>query len=153
MIVENIGNTLNQVCNAARSALFSQGEIAQLTYGAFDVTATKLNELGEEEIEISIPVGYRPDRSTVESRRKFTKEELIARYQYLAINQLAVNGIVQLVTIVEAMLNDVVRGVITRCPQKLGPKRSISMRAVLEATSIEEIHLCVIRGVRQLGHV
>src|SRR5690606_1147407 len=113
----------------------------QLTYGAFDVTAGKLNELEQDEIEIPIPVAYKPDRSTVTSPRTYTKSELLNRYHYLANHQLAVNGIVQLVTIVEAMLNDVVRLIVLKYPKKLGNKRSVPMEAVLDAASIEELHL------------
>ncbi|KNZ34495.1 MAG: hypothetical protein AD742_00150 [Methylibium sp. NZG] len=52
-----------------------------------------------------------------------------------------VNGLVQLVTIVEALLGDVVRTVITRYPQKLGAKRTVSLQLVLEAQTLEDIHL------------
>lgn len=77
----------------------------------------------------------------MEGTRKCKKEELVARYQFLAFHQLAVNSLVQMVTIVEAMLGDVIRAVIMRYPQKLGTKRTVSLQAVLEASSIEEIHL------------
>jgi hypothetical protein len=52
-----------------------------------------------------------------------------------------VNGLAQLVTITEALLGDVARNVIVRYPQKLGAKRTIHLQAVLEAQSLEEVHL------------
>jgi hypothetical protein len=37
--------------NKAQTALFSQGELAQLTYGAFNIAAQSVQELQNEEIE------------------------------------------------------------------------------------------------------
>ena len=137
----NLGNYLNQIVRDARHAMFEQGELAQLTYGAFDIAARSMQEMQQEEIEFSFPVGYRPDRTAIESTRSYRKEQLLAKYQYLAFHQLSVNALVQLVTLVETMLGDVVRGVVARYPQKLGGKRNISIQAVLESTTLEEVHL------------
>lgn len=92
-------------------------------------------------MDVSFPVGYRPDRQAIESTRTYTRDELLQRYQYLAFQQLPVNGIVQLVTILDALLGDVVRSVVVRYPQKLGAKRTIPLQSLLEAQSLEEVHL------------
>lgn len=139
--MENIGNQLYRIVNEARTALFNQGELAQLTYGAFDIAARSMQESEQEEIEVTYPIGYRADKTTIEGKRKYNKDQLLGRYQYLAFHQLSVNGVVQLITIVEAMLGDIVRAIVTKYPQKLGAKRNIPMKEVLEASSIEEIHL------------
>ncbi len=141
MDIMNFGNKLNQIINFSKRQLFRQGEIAQLTYNAFNEAEISINASGKVEFEVSIPVGYRQDRSTIDSPRKYTKEDLLREYSYLAINQLAVNGILQLVTVTEAMLNDVIRQVILKYPKKLGAKNTISMKAVLEANSLDEIHI------------
>jgi len=138
---QNIGNSLYRLVINARHALFDQGELAQLTYGAFDVVATNLTSSDMPEIEISYPVGYRPDKTAIQGTRKYTKQGLLSRYQFLAFHQLPINGIGQLVTITEALLGDITRTVIVRYPQKLGAKRSIQLQAVLEAQSLEEVHL------------
>ncbi len=44
-------------------------------------------------------------------------------------------------TISEALLADILRAVVDKQPQKLGAKRSVSMQLVLEAASIDEVHL------------
>lgn len=137
----NLGNELNHVINGARASLFDQGELAQLTYGAFDIAARTLQETQQDDIEVTFPVGYRPDRTAINSTRKYGKEQLLLKYQFLAFHQLSVNAIVQLVTIVETMLGDVVRFAVTKYPQKLGGKRNVPISAVLQATSIEEVHL------------
>lgn len=137
----SLGNQLNAIVNAAKGATFDQGELAQLTYGAFDVAAQKVRELEQNEIEIAFPVGYKPDRTPIPGSRKYRKDQLLQRYQFLAFHQLTVNTLVQLVTIVETMLGDILRAVVLRYPQKLGGKRSILIQTVLESASLEEVHL------------
>jgi len=136
-----LGDLLYQLVTSARNALFNQGELAQLTYGAFDVMAGNVQNNQSESISISFPVGYRPDKTAIESTKSYTKSELLARYQFLAFQQMPVNGIGQLVTIVEALLGDVLRSVVVRYPQKLGAKRSLPLHAVLESQTLEEVHL------------
>ena len=131
--MENLGNQLYRIIDDAKSALFDQGELAQLTYSAFDIAARGMQESEQEEIDVTFPIGYRADKTAIESTRTYKKDELLGRYQFLAFHQLSVNGIVQLVTIVEAMLGDIVRSVVLKYPQKLGSKRSIPMKVVLEA--------------------
>lgn len=137
----NIGDQLNQVVASAKAALFRQSELAQLTYGAFDIAATALQNSTEEEITVTYPVGWRPDRQVIQGSWIYKKAELLGQYQFLAFHQLAVNGLFQLVAITEAMLGDVVRALILRYPQKLGGKRQVPIQAVLESHSIEEMHL------------
>ncbi|PTB91953.1 hypothetical protein C9974_14190 [Marinobacter sp. B9-2] len=137
----NVGNSLNKIVSGARNTLFEQGELAQLTYGAFDIAARGMQESEQEEIEVTFPVGWRPDKTAINSTRIYQKNELLGRYQLLAFNHLAINGIIQLVAIVEAMLGDVVRKIILQYPQKLSAKRTINLKSILEAASIEEVHL------------
>jgi len=141
MSTPNLGNTLNQIVRDARHAMFDQGELAQLTYGAFDIAARGMQEMQQDEIEVSFPVGYHADRTAIPSTRTYRKEQLLSKYQFLAFHQLSVNALVQLVTLVETMLGDVVRAVVVRYPQKLGAKRNIPIQAVLESTSLDEVHL------------
>src|SRR5690606_29301721 len=137
----SIGNTLYQLTLNAKYQLFNQGEQAQLIYGAFDVVANNVQSSPEETITIQFPIGYKPDRTAMLSTRNYAKQELLSRYQFLAFQQLPANGVVQLVTIIEAMFGDVVRSIIMKFPQKLGAKRAIPMQAVLEAKSIEDVHI------------
>ncbi len=140
MSESNFGNRLNQIVEWAIGALFNQGVLAQLSYNAFDHIATAYKSTTQEEIELSYPVGYSPSKSPILHKIKYKKEELIAKFAFLSNNQLSINGIYQLVTIVEAMLGDVIRSVILKYPKKLGNKRKISSEVVLSASSITEIH-------------
>ena len=92
--------------------MFEQGELAQLTYMAFEIAAQNLQSLEDDKIEFSFPVGYKPDKTTLNSTRTYPKEELLSKYAFLASNQLSTNALVQLVTIVETMLGDLIRAVV-----------------------------------------
>lgn len=140
MTSPNLGNQLNQLVADARGALFAQGELAQLAYSAFDVAANNIQQSTEEKITIQFPIGYNADRTPLLSSREYEKDELVNRYGYLAFHQLSVNGIVQLVTVMEALLGDLTRAIVIRYPQKLSAKRSIKLQQVLEATTLEEVH-------------
>jgi hypothetical protein len=140
MTTVDLGNQLNRVVNSARAILFRQGELAQLTYGAFDIASIKVQEDSNETIDISFPVGWTADHKPINSTRTYSKQELLSQYQFLALNQLASNAILHLVTTVEAMTEDLLRAVFMKYPQKLGSDTKISVGAVLEATSIEAVH-------------
>ena len=141
MSTENLGNKLNRIVGEAKSALFNQGELAQLTYGALDMAASSMQASEQEEIEITFPVGWRPDKTPINSTRKYKKDELLGRYQFLAYHQLSINGLGQLVTITEAMFSEIIRAVVLKYPQKLGAKRTIPLQTVLSSASIDELHI------------
>jgi len=141
MNTENLGNQLNSIVRETINMLFGQGEQAQLTYKGLDSVAKEINASEENKIEVVVPVGYRPDRTAIESKHIYRKNELLEKYNFLIFQQLPLNGLVQIVTIVEAMFSDVVRAVIIRYPKKLGSKRTLPLQAVLESTTVEEIHL------------
>jgi hypothetical protein len=121
--------------------MFDQGELAQLTYRSFDIAIRTTQETEDEQIEITFPVGYTAQKTALESSRKYRKDELVKVYQYLANHQLSINAIVQLVTIVETMIGEVVSAVVMRYPEKLGGKRTLPIQAILESASLEEVHL------------
>jgi len=137
----NLGNKLYSIVSHFRGALFNQAEFVQLTYGALEAAFQAIHDSDKKEIEVTYPVGYSPDRKTIPYTVARTKEEMLHKYQFLAFNQLSINGMFQLVVIVEAMLGDVISAVVQKYPHKLNPKRSITLQVVLEATSIEEVHI------------
>ena len=141
MSSSNLGNQVNQIVRLARVSMFDQGELAQLTYGAFDIAARSMQSMEQDEIEVTFPIGYKPDKTTITSTQTYRKEQLLAKYQYLAFHQLTVNALIHLVTLIETMLGDVVRAIVASYPQKLGSKRTLSIQSVLEATSLEEVRL------------
>jgi len=142
----NLGNQLNRIVCASMGMVFLQGELAQLTYSAFDHAAVTVRD-GKEEWTLNYPVGYSPSKQPMLGSLKYKKAELIERYRFLANTQLAINGIYQLVTVVEAMLGDIVRAIILKYPHKLTTKRTLSMETVLKASSLEEIHLRAVESL------
>jgi len=136
-----IGNELNRVIQNAMSITFTQGELAQLSHSSFEQTATAIQSGDAEEIEVNYPIGYTPEKEPMLTSQKYNKEDLIQRYNHLAFAQIPMNGIYQLVTIVEAMFSDLIRHIILFYPDKLSAKRQISLQDVLKASAIEELHL------------
>lgn len=141
MTTANLGDELNQIVHRTCGALFVQGELAQLTFLALAYASKSVEEDQKDELEIEYPIGYNADKTVMPFIQKYTKQDLLARYQFLSYTQLGANGVMQLVTIIEAMLGDVLRAVVVKYPQKLGGKRSITIQTVLEASSLEEMHL------------
>jgi hypothetical protein len=137
----NIGNLLNRIINDAQHNLFSQGELAQLTFGAFDSAASNVRNGPHDSITITFPVGFRANKETIDGTKEYNRDDLVRQYEFLALHTLPLNGIVQLVTIVEALLMDVVRLVVLKYPKKLGGKRQVGLETILQASTLEEIQI------------
>ena len=143
----SFGNSVNRIVWSSKGKLFVQGEFAQLTYSSFDHTVKMIRGSTLATWKLDLPVGYSPQKRTIVAQHEYKKDELINRYEFLADNVLAINGIYQLVVIVEAMLGDVIRALALKYPKKLGAKYRIPVGVVLSASSIEEIHLHTIDSV------
>jgi hypothetical protein len=139
--MENLGNTLYALINIARANLFEQSELAELTYGAFEIAAGALNASADETITITFPVGWHANNEPMSGSNTYQKHELLSRYQFLAWNQLPLNGVIRIVTIIDALLSDLVRAVVMKYPHKLGSQSKIAMEIVLQATTIADVHL------------
>ncbi len=137
----NLGNQLNQIVHRTIGAIFRTGELSQLAYLAFENFVKVVGASEQDELEVKYPIGVNPDRSLMIGHAKYAKENLIAQYVYLAEHQLALTGVYQLVTAMDAMLGDVCRAVIIAYPKKLGGKKTIAFANVIEAQSIEALHL------------
>lgn len=141
MSQENLGNQINTLLGIAINALFQQGKNTQLTYSAYDDAVKKIQSEDLENYTLTYPVGFNPDKTLLLSDTVYEKDELIIQYNYLANNQLAINGVYQLVIIIEAVISDLLRAVILKYPQKIGNKRSIKSNVILSSSSIEELHM------------
>lgn len=142
--MESIGDRLYSLVFTTKGELFQQSRMAQLTYQAFDKYVQEIDNLKEDEIKVSYPVGYRPSKEAMFGEIVYTKDELKHEYNVLAFNHLPVNGIYKLVTLIEAMLLDILRIIITKYPQKLGNKRQIDISIILSSNSLEEAKLYVV---------
>ncbi len=143
----NFGNTLNKRNNNALYALFEVGEIFQLSYSSFDEMRKRIE--GDESVEftLSYPIGFKQDKTSMLGERRYKKENLLSRISNLSNEKLALNGIYQLVTIIEAYLGDLIRSIILRYPKKIGNKRTIKSSELLESDNIEEIHLKIANSI------
>lgn len=147
--MDTFGNRINEVLQNVKSRLFLQGEMAQLTYLSFEQNIKWVNQLEEgATIPISYPLGYRADNTAIMSEpRNYTKEELVEKYAHLGVNKLPINGIFQLVTIMETLMNDILRMILMEYPNKIPSKKKIDVDCVLTSDSIEQIKLTIVDGI------
>lgn len=141
MHTSNLGNHLNELVSNARGRLFHQSELAQLTFGAFNIAYREVEADRNETIELAVPIGMNAENKPVTSSVKYGKQALLDQYKFLALKQLAVNGTFHLVTIIEAMTEDILRAIITKYPRKLGGDKKIPLDIVLSSASLEAIQI------------
>ncbi|WP_062055890.1 hypothetical protein [Aquimarina longa] len=146
--MENFGDKLYQTIADARSLLFMQGEMAQLTYTSYQKFVQLIEEEKEDKISITYPVGYKADNTPINSTHNYTKEELISRYNYLALSKLPIDGLFQLVTIIESLLGDIVRNTLIEYPVKISNKRKVDTETVLSAKSLDEIKFAIVDSIQ-----
>ncbi|MGV3630879.1 MAG: hypothetical protein ACO1O6_06725 [Bacteroidota bacterium] len=145
--METFGDKLYMRLAEARKNLFLHGEIAQLTYQAFQKYIELISDIKEPEIEVTYPIGYRADNTAINSTHKYPKDFLIDRYHYLGLTQLPINGIYQLVTTIETLLGDILRNTLIEFPVKISNKRKLDFELVLEANSLEEIKISLVNSI------
>lgn len=143
-----IGNRLNGSVRQAIQTLFVQAEFAQLTHYSLDASAQIIQQGNKDEIELTYPVGYKPNREIMPGTLKYSsKEELVQRFEILAYTQLPINFIYHMTALMEAMFSDIVRMVVLEYPEKLGGNKKVPAEQILQASSIEEAHLRIADSV------
>ena len=142
------GDLLNNIVSENRSLLFLQGEMTELTFSSFNQTIEWIKNNPDDEIQVSYPIGVYPDGQIMKSSPRFhTKEDLKERFNYLGLNKLPIEGILNLVTIIESMLNDLLRVVLIKYPKKIPNSKKIDIQTILDCTSIEQIKLNIIDSI------
>lgn len=147
--METFGNRINELIKNNTSLLFLQGEMAQLTYLSFEQNVKWINDLEEgATIPISYPLGFNADHTPIMSQpRNYTKDELTERYAHLGLNKLPIDAIFQLVTIMETLMNDILRMILIEYPGKIPAKKKIDIECVLSSTTIEQAKIIIVDGV------
>jgi len=146
--MENFGDKLYKTISNARRLLFVQGEMAQLTYISYEKAIQLIEKDTEDEISITYPVGFKADNTPINSTSLYTKEELISRYNYLSLSKLPIDGLFQLVTIIESLFGDIIRNTLIEYPAKISKKRKIDTEIVLGANSLNEIKLAIVDSIQ-----
>lgn len=143
--MDRFGDHLNNLIHNTKRLIFTRGEAAQLAFISFDRSIEHISSLEEgSSIPISVPLGYRNDETTVMSDpQNYSKNQLLDRYKYLMLEQLPINEIFQLVTIIETFLNDILRSILIEYPNKIPSQKKIQVDYILSANSIESIKLLV----------
>ncbi|HXB42355.1 MAG TPA: hypothetical protein VNZ49_17585 [Bacteroidia bacterium] len=145
--MDSFGDILFKRISSSRIMLFTQGEMAQLTYLSFEGYIELIKDTPNQTIKISYPIGYKPDRTPLNHTQDYSKAELISRYQYLGLTLLPVNGVYQLVTIIETLLGDILKETLKVYPVKIPNKRKVDAEIVLGASSLDEIKNTIINSI------
>ena len=124
-----------------------QGEMAELTYSSYTKFIETIEASEEEKITVTYPVGWKPDNTPINSTLEYTKKKLISRYNFLGLTKLPIDGLFQLVTIVETLFGNILRETLLEYPSKISGKRKLDAESVLEATSIDEIKITLINSI------
>ena len=145
--MKTFGDKLNERVFTTRNLLFVQGETSELTYQAFKYSEKLVTDSENEIITVTYPIGFRPDNTPMNATSEYKKEDLVNRYKFLVLNQLPINGIYQLVMLIEALLVDLLRMTMTEFPGKISNKKKVDAEIILECNSIEEIKLYLINSI------
>src|SRR5262245_50980898 len=136
MNTKDFGNRLNEIVNLAQNGLMNQSELAQLTYGAFEIATRTLEAQQSDSVEITFPIGFSAENQPIPHTKTYTKPEVLSKYHFLGRNLLAINAIFHLVTLIEAMTGDLLRVILSKYPQKLGSDKKLTVGDILGAPSI-----------------
>jgi hypothetical protein len=145
--VSAFGDRLFAIVSAQRNLLFIQGELAELTYQAFTQYSGWIAAGEAETIDISFPIGYLADKTTINNTRTFEKDELVSRYQHLGLTQLPINAIYQLITTIESLLGAIIREVLNEFPSKIPSKRKVDAEIILSSDSIDALKNRIIDSI------
>lgn len=143
----NFGDKLYNSISNGRGLLFTQGEMANLTYISYEKFIQLIETDENDIIPISHPVGFRADNTPINSTTEYSKVELIGRYNYLGLKKLPIDGILQLVTITETILNYILKEILIEFPSKIPNKRKMDVETALSANSLEEIKISIIETI------
>lgn len=145
--MNSFGDRLYKKVDSQRFQLFIQGELAELTYQAYQLSISTISNGESETIEVTYPVGYKADKTSINNTQTYAKEDLVARYEYLGSSQMPINGVYQIVTIVEILLVDILRDILLEFPNKIPSKRKIDAEIVLESNSLDEVKNLIISSL------
>ncbi len=146
--MKTFGDKLIEIIQTSKNQLFVQGEMAQLTYISFEQMVRWIDDQKGDIIPISYPIGYNADKTTMMSEPyNYSKQDLKERYATLGHNKLPIDGLYQLVTITESMLNDILRAILIEFPKKIPNKRKLDIEHILSCDSIDRIKLIIVDTV------
>lgn len=137
----NLGNDLNSIISIAQRQLLESSELTKLTVDAYSNEIERIRSGQSELISINVPRAFDSCTNTPQFHNAhYSKQELIARYQWMMWQQLPRNQLLSLVSIIEILELDLAKSILRTYPKKLSGDKKIDFRSVVSATTIEEIH-------------
>jgi len=145
MTLVDFGNKLFDVVNNTKKSIFKVGELIQLSHESHIFMIQAINDSNEDTINLKYPVGKNKfTGETLLGESNYTKEQLIQHFDYLKDTQLPITGIFWLISLVEVMLNNLVRELILRFPKKISSKKTVPISLILSNDTLEGVQISVI---------
>ena len=63
--MDSFGDRLHKKVDSQRFQLFIQGELAELTYQAYQLSISTISNGDSETIEVTYPIGYKADKTFI----------------------------------------------------------------------------------------
>lgn len=145
--MDDFGDRLYKKVYFSKGAIYLQGEFLQLSYQAFGRYLEYIEGSSELSIPVRYPVGMRNDSTPILSTYEISKDDLYKKYNYLSEAQLPINGIYQLVTIIENLLVDILREVLLQFPNKISSKKKFDYEIFITSNSLDEIKSTIINSI------
>ena len=140
LTVETIGVRIYKTIKSAKDKLFIQSEMIHLTNLAYDEYLKSIEHSEVEFINVEYPIGYRADHSILLSKpREYSTDNFIKYITSLKINKLPIDGIFQLVIIIESLLNELVSIILFEYPKKIPNKKMLDVGTIISCESLEII--------------
>lgn len=145
--MKKFGDKLYDTIRPIKSNIYRQGQFFQLTIQALDEYSNKIDSVEEKEIPLTFPIGFKDDNEPFYATINHKKEDLKNEYHFLSKTQLPLNGIYQLVTIMENLFVDILREVFTEFPNKVSSGKKIEYSSILNSDSIEDLKVQILNSV------
>lgn len=142
----DLGNLINIQLQENIGEIFNLGERINIINIALDHYTEYVNDK-EEDVIIINPVGFTDDRKMMISEENYPPHYLIHRIDALCKEDLPVDGIVKLTTIIESMLSELLNLVFLKYPQKISDKNLILTSKVFEFESLYELQEYVFKKI------
>ncbi|KAA2223131.1 hypothetical protein [Chryseobacterium sediminis] len=134
------GNKLYRVVRESRLLMFDIGERIALSRTAFTYYRDNISVASNDSvITVRTPIGLHPNDEVMESEYKYQQSQLKYTLNKLCIDELPIDGLYKMVTMVEGILIQVLDEILQKYPSKVGSKIKVDAGVIIESQSLEEL--------------
>lgn len=132
------GNQIFELVNESKLAMYDIAEKIAISNTAFNFYLDKFNS-DSSNITIKTHLGILNDGQIIEGEYTYTTPEIKYRIRELCINELPIDGLYKMVTMVESIFVIVIHKILQEYPEKIGSKIKIDATIILASKSLDEL--------------